>query len=448
MRFAATLLTFFVAGFGVAAAQEPAPVAPPGGADTPVLTFGDHRIRFGLDLAFAAVRDEAQRASFGREQQVKPAYVLLAVSGDVNERLSYHLVANPAGDQLVPKPYTPGQNDTRVFFFPNAAEGRGVESDPEGLYKVDFYKHPGLDPIIQQGALRVGFIDIHNAGKTLGVQAGRFYVPQGLQLADLVWFTARDLTHIQAINAHADNGLLVYGSRGPVRGDLALVTGNGSPYHDYGYFDFTNPAEDKNSALGVVASGRVELGPAVVGGTVRRNFVNSRVEDSISLQLSKRNDNALVVFAKARPVPGVTLFGEYARYKWGLAQTSADLLPGPAVATPIIKDGYYLGADYLAPRAPFGRLGITVTHEELARDDSLVAWAAANNLFGVTLGERERATVVKVRLELSRQLSAFWFGHWLENPFPELSAIRPIAGMDVDRVVSHDKLGVGLRLRF
>jgi hypothetical protein len=436
-------LLALLAGAGPCAAQE----APPE-AERPFLTLGDHQLRFGLDLTFAAVRDEAQRASFGREQQVKPAYVLLAVGGVLNERLSYEVIVNPVEDQIVPRPYVPGATDTRVFFFPNQPEGRGVSSDPEGLYKVDFYKHPGLDPVIQQGALRVGFIDVHGRGQTLGVRAGRFYVPQGLQLAELVWFTARDLTHIQAINAQADNGLLFYGARGPVRADVAVVTGNGSPYHDYGYFDFTDPSEDKNSALAVVASVRATVPRVTVGGTFRRNFINSRVEDSLSLQLSKRNDNAAIVFAKVQPWPGITVFGEYARYKWGLAQTSADLLPGPQVETPVVKDGFYAGADYLAPRAPFGRLGITVTHEDLSRDDSLVSWAAANGLFDVTLGERERATIVKVRLELSRQLSAFWFGHWLENPFPELSAIKPIAGMDVERVVSHDKFGVGLRLRF
>ena len=89
----------------------------------------------------------------------------------------------------------------------------------------------------------------------LGATIGRTYVPQGLALDELTWFTAKDLTHIQRINAQADNGLfLYYNARRACASIVAAISGNGNPYHDYGYFDFTDPTEDKNSALGPSAA--------------------------------------------------------------------------------------------------------------------------------------------------------------------------------------------------
>jgi hypothetical protein len=85
---------------------------------------------------------------------------------------------------------------------------------------------------------------------------------------------------------------------------------------------------------------------------------------------------------------------------------------------------------------------------ELGRDDSLVAWAAANELFGVTLGKKERSNIVKLQGHFGGNLTLFYFWHDLSNPFPELSAIRPISGPGSDRAASGNKSGMGVHLRF
>jgi hypothetical protein len=417
-------------------------------ADIPTsyVTLGNHKVFFGVDFSFAGVMDESLRAAMGRELQIKAAFVNLSAYGEINRHLSYVVTANPANDGVVPKPYLPQAGDRRTFFFPNQPEGRGAVSDPSGLYKVDDYKHPGLDPILQQGALRVAYVDAHTAGKRFGIAAGRNYVPQGLMLSELVWFTAKDLTHIQRINAQADNGATGYFDLPRLRIDLALTAGSGNPYHDYAYFDFTDPTEGKNSAIGVVITGRVRSRRAELGATVRRNYLNSRIEDSTTLQLSKHNDNALVLFGKVQPNTYVRLFGEYGRFTWGMTASSAALLKGPKVKTPIIKNGGYFGADISTSVTRFGKWGVTITREELRRDDALVAWAAANQLFGVRLGTKERSATIKIYGTFG-PLTAWFFFNDLFNPYPELSAIKPIAGPGADVVVSNAKKGIGLRLK-
>ena len=129
-----------------------------------------------------------------------------------------------------------------------------------------------------------------------------------------------------------------------------------------------------------------------LGISYRKNYINSRIEDSISLQLSKHNDDAVVASISVSPIAMVRVFGEYARYTWGLAATSAALLPGPPVASPVVKPGYYIGVELTSPMTPLGRWKGSFVREELSRDDSLVAYATANQMFGVTLGKKERTT--------------------------------------------------------
>ncbi len=396
-------------------------------------------------MSFGFVYDASLRASMGRERQIKPAFVNVAVFGDVNPRLSYRVVANPVDDQVRPRPYRPQAGDPRQFFFPNQPEGQGVVSDPSGLYRVDDYKYSGLDPILQQGDLRIALIDVHARSRRYGLRLGRDYVRQGLGLDEIVWFTAKDLTHIQRINAQADNGVSLYANHSGLHVDLSIISGNGNPYHDYGYFDFTDSAEDKNSAVGAVLSVRMRQRYVTAGGTIRKNYTNSRIESSTSLQLSKHYDDAAVAFARVTPMKWMELFGEYVRYRWGLAQSSASLLPGPRVRTPVIKNGYYLGTRVVGPPTRLGTWGVVVTREELSRDDSLVAWASANQLFGASLGKKERSTIIKAYVIAGRNVTAFTSVMWLSNPFPLLSAIQPLDANASSQPVSNTKYEFGIR---
>jgi hypothetical protein len=429
-----------------AAAQSGTP--DPDTAKPAPLTFASHTFRLGVDFTFASVSDGSQQETLGRERQIKVAYANLSFGTDVGEHFSFFVMINPANDEAVPNPYIPSASDRRTFFFPNQPEGRGVASNPNGIKNVDDYKYSQFDPIIQQGVLRLGYLDIHTTDRKMGIVLGRNYVPQGLSLDELVWFTAKDLTHIQRINAQADNGFTLYYNTPQLRVDIAGITGNANPYHDYGYFDFTDASEDKNSALGAVATGRYTIPnwKTSIGGTYRKNFLNSRIEDSISLQLSKHNDDAYLGFVTAQPIEYVRVFGEVARYKWGLADTSAALLPGPPNVNPVWKSGYYVGADVYSPQTPYGKWGVTFTREELSRDDSLVAFADANNLFGVKLGKKERSYILKVQAQF-KELTAFAFVNDLSNPYPQLSALAPISGPGANEEVSDRKVGFGIRFR-
>jgi hypothetical protein len=140
------------------------------------------------------------------------------------------------------------------------------------------------------------------------------------------------------------------------------------------------------------------------------------------------------------------VFGEVASYKWGLYKSSADHLPGPRNKTPVYKNGAYVGVDLMSPETRFGKWGLTATYEYLSRDDSLVAWAAANDLFGVTLGKHETGTIVKGLFQ-EKWLTAYGFVNFVSNPFPELSAIVPIAGPGAGNPVSNTKVGFGIRFR-
>jgi hypothetical protein len=404
------------------------------------------------DFTFAAVHDESLRSAMGREQQIKPVAAVMTVDVQVNPRVSIHVASNPVRDDRAPRPYVPSDTDRRTYFFPNQPDvvgGRGVTSKPEGLYMVDEYKHSGLDPILQMYMLRVGYAEVHDAKRTIGLRAGRFYVRQGLSLDELTWFTAKDLTTIQLVNAHADNGVALFAERHGVEVHAQAISGNGNPYHDYGYFDFTDGTEDKNSSLGLVADarGRVWKGRVTIGGSYRRNFVNSRVEDAPSLQLSKRNDNARIVYARVK-LPGVQAYGEWASYTVGLARSSAALIPGPRMQSPVERRGAYVGMKADAPRVFGTQVAAVVEVESTSRNDALVAWAAANQLYHARLGAHIRATNLKVVATWGTHVSGFGFARLMTNPFPELSAITPISGPNANRGANHTKFGLGMRVRF
>jgi hypothetical protein len=424
-------------------------------AATPYFTWGNRKTFVGIDFSFLNYVDNSLHAAMGRERQMLPARMIISLYGDYSRNVSYRVEINPVSRSMVPRPYVPHENDRRTYFFPNQPDvpgGRGVASVPDGLFYVDNYKTMGVDPIHHLGALRVGSVDIHTASRRVGFSAGRVYVPQGLGLDNVTWFSAKDLVHMQIIDAAADNGVLLYYQAGPVRLEGGAVSGNASPFHDYGYFDFTAGGEDKNSAMATVARGIVRpIAGLQVGASVKHNYVNSRIEDSISLQLSKRYDNAFTGFARWQQSPYLALYGQVARYKWGQRDTSADLMPGVRPQTPIFKDGYFAGVEASTPRLDVlkgSRISGSYVRSEISRDDSLVSWAAANSLFGVTLGKKERSSVFKVQGHVGDNVSFFWFLHDLSNPFPELSAIRPIDGPGSDQPANNNKAGLGLMLKF
>jgi hypothetical protein len=386
---------------------------------------------------------------------MKLPQAIVAFEGATGPHVSFRVEVNAVNESPVPEPFTPSERTP--FFFPNQPDpAYGVVSKPEGQFRVDDYKHTGWDPYVQEAHLRRAFVDVHTRDGRFGLVLGRFFVPQGLPLEETRWFTSKDLTHVERINAAVDHGGLAYVRFGPDdgfhgRASAAVIGGNGDPYHDYVYFDFTRASvEDTNSAVGGVAA--LSLSPLrglTLVGSYKYNFVGSRIETDITLQRSKHYDNATTFGARYRPpfLDRVELFGQWARYKWGLRDTSAELLAEAPDISPVYKQGYDVGFDLAWP-LPRGRgkAGVVAVREELDRDDSLIALLADRGELGVRLGEKERTTVVKLYAELG-PLTAFFFKAFVDNPFPAVSAIVPIAGPFALQGPGSDKTGFGIRFR-
>jgi hypothetical protein len=415
----------------------------------------DQKLRFDFDLGLANVNDRSLYWSNGREHQTRLPYALVGISGEEGPHISFRVELNAVDESVKPAPFTP--TAATPFYFPNVADPTfGVTSQPEGFFKVDDYKNTGWDPFIQEAHLRRAFVDVHTSGGRFGITLGRVYVPLGFEVDEFRWLTDKDLTHIQRINNAVDVGGLLhwtFGADQGVHGSLkgGVVSGNGNPYHDYVYFDFTRSSfEDTNSAVGAVGEARLLPTPGLelaLSGKV--NYVGSLITSDVTVQRSKHYDNAVVVGAKYRPpfFKWAQVFSEFASYKWGLRDTSAALLPGPPNKTPIDKKGYYVGIDLWAPLPrSLGKVGIVATREELDRDDSQIAFLVAQQELNVTLGKKERSTIVKVYAEF-KDVTVFFFYNDLQNPFPQASAIEPISGPFSNGTLGDSKVGVGVRFR-
>jgi hypothetical protein len=417
---------------------------------------GDGKINVALNLAIANVNDRSLQFSNGREHQTKMPYAVLGVFGDFSKHISYLVELDAASDSMTPQPFSP--TAATPFYFPNAVDpAYGVTSNPEGFFKVDDYKNTGWNPYIEPSPLRRGYVDVHTADRRFGLVAGRFFVPVGFNAEEFTYITSKDLTHIQLIDSAADEGFEGYwgfGKPDAFHGRLVLgaVSGNGDPYHDYVYFDFTGTStfEDTNSAVAGVFQLRLDPVKGLeLALSAKLNYVGSLITEDVTVFRSKHYDNAYVFGARYRPpaLSWAEVFGEAASYKWGLRDTSASLLPGPPNESPINKNGFYAGFDVAYPvfQNRF-KLGLMLTYESLDRDDSLIAYLAANNLMGVTLGKKETSTIVKAYADFGN-LTAFFFYNDLHNPFPQVSAIEPIAGPFAYGSPGNSKIGFGLKFQ-
>ena len=66
----------------------------------------------------------------------------------------------------------------------------------------------------------------------------------------------------------------------------------------------------------------------------------------------------------------------------------------------------------------------------------------------MTLGKRERTTILKVETAVMGKLSLYGFWADVSNPFPELSALKPISGAGSDIVPSGRRYGGGVRFKW
>ena len=398
-------------------------VAPP--------TEPTERLHVDIDFMAGYGHDGAQ-AALGFEKQGRVGRATITLSGRPHERFRYRLSFNPV-NEVSSKPACgePG------FFFPNDpriySAGPVVVCDPEdGHKRVDTYNTFALDHIVQQGPLREGYVD-WLATDAVTARFGRFILPIGFAPEEVGSWSSKDMTRVQRLNAEANFGLMLAYSQARSGGsplvDVAVmgVLGEGNREKDYDWFYFANTTLDTNSALTAVASARVRPHDAVdLRVAFKKGFTGSKVERLPSYWASKRNDDAIVLSANVKPHAYISLFGEFARYTWGPTATSAELVG--VDPEPIHKPGYYGGAQFAFPVNDNVVVGATITREEISRDDSLIKFLAAQRLFGVEMGKKDRATTFRFFVNVARSVTAGIYWADVSNPYPWVSGSWPVAG--------------------
>ena len=453
-RFVACLILLSVSP---AFAQQTAPPTSPDDATTGAVnlfgfTFNQtERYTFGGELVAGWSHDGAQ-ASLGFEKQGRVGMAILSVRGRVSDRLRYFVSVNPVSE-TASQPAC-GEKD---FFFPNdpklfADQGPIVDCDEEdGLKRIDTYNTFSLDYITQQGILREGYIDWGLSG-SVSLRGGRFILPIGFAPREVGATTAKDMARITRLNAEANFGAMIAfsarrGDRPVVDAGLMAVLGDGNREKDYDWFYFVNRSLDTNSAVTVVASARAQpIRQLDLRASYKKGYTGSKVERLPSYWASKRNDDALVVSMKISPAPWVSAFGEYARYEWGPTITSGELVGIPTLG-PIVKPGYFMGAQLDAPVTGRVHLGASFTREELTRDDSLIQYLTLNRLYGVSMGKKDRAMIARAFVDLNRLVNVSFFWMDVSNPFPWVSGSWPVSGPVAFTGREPDRIGVTVTVR-
>jgi len=435
-------------------AQQTAPASDPPNEAVDFFGFKfsqSERFRFGGELVAGWSHDGAQSA-LGFEKQGRVGMAILSVTGKVNDRVSYFVSVNPVSETNS-RP-TCGEKD---YFFPNdpnlfAAIGPIVKCDVEdGIKRVDTYNTMSLDYITQQGILREGYIDWGISG-AVSLRGGRFILPIGFAPREVGAATAKDMTRITRLNAEANFGaMLAVSARRDDRpwldAGVMAVLGDGNREKDYDWFYFVNTSLDTNSAVTVVASAR--LAPIrMIDARVayKKGYTGSKVERLPNYWASKRNDDALVVSVKLSPTSWASVFGEYAKYKWGPTLTSGELVGLPNLDA-IDKPGYFMGAMLDVPIGGQVRAGGSVVREELTRDDSLIQYLELNNLYGVVMGKKDRALVVRGFIDVSRLVNVSFFWMDVSNPYPWVSGSWPVTGPVAFTGREPDRIGVSITVR-
>ena len=389
--------------------------------------------------------DPAQ-ATLGFEKQGRPGYAIIGIGGKLSPNLSYKLVINPITENQ-PRASC-GEKD---FFYPNTASaiGPNVACDNQGRQRVDDYRFVALDPLMQAGPIREAYVEYAPGG--LSIKAGQFVLPIGFNWEEMGSFTAKDATHIQRINTEASFGFQLgytkkYRGRNLWDVSFAGFIGDGNKFKDYTYFYFIDGSLDSNSWPTMLLSG----GVSPIKGldfrvALKRGHTGSKVERLPNLFASKRYDYANVFSAQYEPIKGIRVFGESARYTWGLVESSAALLEMPHLG-PIDKNGYYYGIELSRKLSNNFTVGTILTREELDRDDTLIQHLAHLDLYGVEMGKKERNTAMRFYVDVKGGLRIGVFHNNHNNPFPWVSGIAPVSGERAFQVRPGSKWGLVMRV--
>jgi hypothetical protein len=452
---ATVTLCAVIAEVGLSAQSAEQPPAPEPPDEETVDLFGfdiaqHERLKIS-GLLIAGWSHDGAQAQMGFEKQGRIGQATVTFSGRITDRVRYLASFNPV-NEVSSKPAC-GERD---FFFPNDPTlyvgGPLVPCDPDAGHKrVDTYNTYSLDYINQQGPLREGYVD-WRATDVVSVRFGRFILPIGFYPLEVGSWTAKDLTRIQRLNAEANFGAMFAFShrradgRPLVEAAVMGVLGEGNREKDYDWFYFADPTLDTNSAFTAVASVRSRPHERVdLRFAYKHGFTGSKVERLPSYWASKRNDNALVASVQARVHPWISVFGEYARYVWGPAETSAEMLDFDPAS--IDKPGYYVGGTFEVPVTARARAGVTITREELSRDDSLVKYLASNGQYGVEMGRKDRGTIARIYVDVSRLLTVGFFWADISNPYPWISGSWPVGGPRAYSGRAPDRYGIAVMVK-
>ena len=399
-------------------------------------------LRMRVSFMAGYIHDSAVASSLGFENQGRVGYAIIGLLGDLSENVSYLFEINPVNEGR-PLPSCGEEG----YFYPNMPQDFGpqVTCEPDGRLRVDDYRFVALDPMNQQGPIRQAYLRYGTGG--FGLTFGRFILPIGFNWEEVGSFTAKDATHIQRINAESNFGLGLdysFGERASVT--AAAFLGDGNKFSDYDYFYFQDGSLDSNSALTVLLSGRTDLFEGLdLRAAWKKGFTGSKVERLPNFFASKRNDDAVVFSAQYRVNDYARVFGESARYTWGLTETSAQLLE--LDTGPVNKPGYYVGADLSTPVTRNVRVGAIITREELTRDDSLISYLALQD-FDVQLGKQERSTTYRFYADFGERVAVALIRNNHSNPYRWVSGIEPIAGANPNAANGgSDKWGLVVRFR-
>lgn len=403
--------------------------------------------KFRLGFRFmAGYGQDLSQATLGLERQGRIGYAIFEVNGKLSDQFSYRVEINPV-NEVEPLPAC-GEAD---FFFPNMPQafGPNVSCHNDGRLRVDDYRFIALDLLRQQGPIRQAYL-LFESG-LVSVKAGRFILPIGFYWEDAGSFCSKDATHIQRINAETNFGGMFSltrraGGRRIFEISAAAFLGDGNRFHDYDYFYGMNGSLDTNSGITLMLSASAEpIKGLSLRAAYKRGETGSKVERLPNFYASKRSDNATVLSVRYQPIRFASFFGEYAHYVWGPFPSSAAMLGMDAER--VAKPGYYIGSEVSYPLTPKLKIGTVVTHEELSRDDSLVKYLAWQRLYNVTMGEKERSTVLRFYLDFSNIVRVGAYYSQLRNPFPWISGIAPVSGFWAYQSRGNDKLGAVFTLR-
>jgi hypothetical protein len=92
-------------------------------------------------------------------------------------------------------------------------------------------------------------------------------------------------------------------------------------------------------------------------------------------------------------------------------------------------------------------VGSTVTREEISRDDSLIKFLALNNLYGVEMGKKDRATTARFFVTVSNIVTGGIYWSDVSNPFPWASGSWPVTGPQAFTGRVPDRYGLVVTVR-